>query len=46
MIIKITLGFALAMLAISIVLWLISSGSNKKNSSKSVGIAVLYFSCY
>ena len=29
MLIKITYGFALVMLAISIVLWLISSGGNK-----------------
>ena len=29
MLIKITYGFALAMLAIFIVLWLISSGANK-----------------
>ena len=29
MLIKITYGFALAMLVISIVLWLISSGGNK-----------------
>ena len=29
MLIKITYGFALAMLAISVVLWLISSGGNK-----------------
>ena len=29
MLIKITYGFALAMLAISIVLWLISSGGNQ-----------------